>query len=434
MKKNNKLKNIKILSIGIFFIAISTNFSIGNNLETLIIEDTVQQIDGLYYLRGVDPQDLGDEGTLLRNAPTENEYTSCGAWIQLQFAEEDNYTEVYAINNMYFHFWQRNFIALPVFELGYNTESYHSPGMNESISVDTSDCITIVDDFRLVQAMQFPDTEIAVFEGNEIYDFTIKYAGMAPFMRCNPNQYSFVILNLEDNETLLQYDRDNDHLNDYDELWVYFTNPFDGDTDDDGASDYEEVTGEDHGYWNSDPNDFDDSTDYRQIDPDHSFVELTNENYGGLSTCPAGDGVIYQHLKVTCNNEFGDPIQGIPPDSFDITVYPTNDANWYGNLSCSFMAVDNQTNSDGEIGFEIRGDTSIAGPIHIRVSVDNILFHDVDELQCNSFDLDIDGDVDLTDLVNFSSLFGTDDWHADYNWNGIVDLPDFVLFSQHFNH
>jgi len=55
---------------------------------------------------------------------------------------------------------------------------------------------------------------------------------------------------LEDNQTLKSYDRDDDKLNDFDELFVYYTNPFDNDTDNDGYSDFEES---DDG---TNPNDF----------------------------------------------------------------------------------------------------------------------------------------------------------------------------------
>ena len=66
----------------------------------------------------------------------------------------------------------------------------------------------------------------------------------------NKNMPSFIILNLENNKTLKGYDRDGDRLNDYDELFVYITNPFNNNTDGDLIIDYSEVIG------GTDPNNY----------------------------------------------------------------------------------------------------------------------------------------------------------------------------------
>jgi parallel beta-helix repeat protein len=103
-----------------------------------------------------------------------------------------------------------------------------------------------------------------------------------PSVFSGTNQYSFIILNLEDNETLNIRDQDEDGLSDYEELYTYFTNPEDIDTDNDGLSDSEEViTGED-GYI-TDPNDFDmdndDIMDGEDPDPKNTNFHIINEDW-----------------------------------------------------------------------------------------------------------------------------------------------------------
>ena len=206
-------------------------------------------ISGIYYLRGDDPLNKGDVGSLLKSLPVTNESTLCGMFVNFHFAQPGFYVGNNTIFNIYYRFWQKR-DTLGVYDIGYGTSSEHTAGFNESLRVDTNDSICEVNNYRLVQVLQFTNPEIAVFEDNEIYNFTIKFFGSNPNILCNPNQYSFVILNLEDNSTLQNYDRDNDLLNDFDELFVYYTNPFDSDSDNDGYSDYSEsILG-------TDPNDF----------------------------------------------------------------------------------------------------------------------------------------------------------------------------------
>ena len=61
---------------------------------------------------------------------------------------------------------------------------------------------------------------------------------------------------------------------------------------------------------------------YLPIDPDQSFVTLTNTNMNGLTTCPAGDGGPYQYVQVTVKDSNGDPRSGILANQFEFTVIP----------------------------------------------------------------------------------------------------------------
>jgi hypothetical protein len=254
MYSNNVFRIWFVFGLLVLFTGISTIPS----TEGIAVEENGLNttISGLYYLHDDDPFNYPDWGSLLRNAPLENEVTFCGAFVKFSYAEMDIYVGTYTVFNIYYHIWQK----VPeypfegeLFELGYSNSDDPNALMNESIMINTSEFITVADNYRLVQAMQVTNSEIAIFEGDEIYDFTIKYIGCGPRIRTNPNQYSFVILNLEDNVTLQNYDRDDDLINDFDELFVFYTNPFDSDSDNDGFSDYTEVQLE------TNPNDFDDN-------------------------------------------------------------------------------------------------------------------------------------------------------------------------------
>jgi len=169
-------------------------------------------------------------------------------------------------------------------------------------------------------------------------------------------------------------------------------------------------------------------------DPDKSSVDLTAENTLGMTTCPSGDGPVYQHVKVTCKSVYDDPLPGIPAGAFEFTVENTTDTLWYGTLSCTFTAVDNATDANGEIRFEVVGDTSIYGNITIEVTVMNVDINDTDTLPCITFDYNVDGSVNLIDFGIFAGDFLTTAHRSDFNWDGTVNLIDFGMFASHFLH
>lgn len=174
---------------------------------------------------------------------------------------------------------------------------------------------------------------------------------------------------------------------------------------------------------------------YVAIDPDLSFVTLTNTNMDGLITCPAGDGSIYQYALVTVIDSLGNPRSGISSDMFDFSVYPTTmSTEWFGTLGCTFTPIDLSTNANGEIRFSVVGDTSIVGDITIVANVQGVLLNDLDILACKSFDYDTDGDVDLGDFTVFGLDWGTTVYRSDFTWDGNVNLNDFTIFGQHWGH
>ena len=85
--------------------------------------------------------------------------------------------------------------------------------------------------------------------GNDkIYALSFYTDGRWTNQQFGPHQQAFVIFNLPDNTTLQGLDSDSDSLTDFDELYVYYTNPKSNDTDEDGWNDGYEIT---NGY---DPN------------------------------------------------------------------------------------------------------------------------------------------------------------------------------------
>jgi len=206
-------------------------------------------IDGLYYIRD-DPQTHyqnragagsgNDIGTLSRNAPSVTEIRRCGAWVEFHFDENGTYIQTYNLNNIYYHLWWKTDDDLGT--LGYDKTGTHYTDMTASFAANAS---TTVDNYHLAihkQAM----TEFIV--GNAIYNLFIKLFATSypttvtnPHILSSPNQPSFVIFNLSDDLTLQGQDSDSDGLNDYEELFTHYTNPYDSDTDDDSYSDQYEI-------------------------------------------------------------------------------------------------------------------------------------------------------------------------------------------------
>jgi parallel beta-helix repeat protein len=171
-----------------------------------------------------------------------------------------------------------------------------------------------------------------------------------------------------------------------------------------------------------------------EVNPDYSYIVLTNGNYNGLVTCPAGDGIEYQYLRAVVKNHNNEPIQGIPSESFIFTTIPTEDTEYYGNLSLTFLPQESETDANGEIRFKIKGDTSIQGDVSIEVSVEDVLINDQVILETNTFDRNLDGTVNIPDLGMFAVDYQGINWMSDFNWDGAVDIADLGMFASHYQH
>ena len=168
--------------------------------------------------------------------------------------------------------------------------------------------------------------------------------------------------------------------------------------------------------------------------PDYSFVTLTHESGGGMTTCPAGDAPAYAYVKVTVRDESNDPMPGIPSEQITLTATPAGGSSYYGTFSVSAGAVDAETDASGEIRFELTGDTSIYGDINIEVTVAGVALSDLDVLSARTLDLAMNGIVDLADFGIFATDYNTTTARSDFDWSGTVDLADFGIFATHYLH
>ncbi|MEM0467119.1 MAG: PKD domain-containing protein [Candidatus Thermoplasmatota archaeon] len=241
--------------------------SLSSKQQDLIYESTSNQC---YYLRDDDPipgqHSRLDFGLLLQQPPETNERTECHTFIIFKFTENETHQPT-TISNIYYHIWQHkpDEWSYKLFGLGYSTLPSFDTSMNESIGINTDKYHCMFRNYRLITALQHTNSTIAQFSNDTIYNFFLKMVGIGPKIICYPDQYSFVIFNVDNNETLRLLDSDSDRLNDYEELFVYCTNPYDSDTDNDSATDYEEVQANAHGFINSNPNNPTDTTLFRLI-------------------------------------------------------------------------------------------------------------------------------------------------------------------------
>jgi hypothetical protein len=228
-------------------------------------DDLLDDYSGMYYLHDDLPEhgqyigNTHDVGDLLREQPHGSEERYCAKWVQFDFDEKvfDENLDSFTITRVYYHIWWKS--ANEEAEIGTEVHGLYDSSTDFSFYTSHDESVTTVEKngYWLTTYVQ----EVGYFQ-EEIHDMSIKVVSIdaIPSVYSGTNQYSFIILNLEDNETLRARDRDSDGLSDYHELFTYFTNPQDPDTDDDGLNDDEEVfDGNDK--LQTDPNNFDSDND-----------------------------------------------------------------------------------------------------------------------------------------------------------------------------
>ena len=177
-------------------------------------------------------------------------------------------------------------------------------------------------------------------------------------------------------------------------------------------------------------------------DPDLSYVTLT----GGVGMHPSlqSQYAEWYPFTVTVIDTGGQPIQGIPAGDFSFTASLGTNTFSHCELNSylEWDPLDAQTNVNGEIQFRVRALTSIGadtldptpngGFITIVATVSSVELNDSDDLLVSSCDIDIDGDVDLSDFSRFAVDFGLNRQRSDFDFDFGVDLSDFSKFAVEF--
>lgn len=206
-------------------------------------------IDGIYYLspklpiHGQAQGNYHDVGSLVLSPPSGYGYRHCKNWMQFYFDKDGHYTEENFISSIYFHIWIRT--VNNSIDVGYEKDGKYSGGrggMDDFISLkyDDSKGYSTKNGCSLITGRMETDYSI---RGEDVYRFAIKLSRHSayPSLVMEPNQYSFIIINPPCDSILKSTDSDDDGLNDYEEMFSYYTNPRDQDTDGDGLSDRTEV-------------------------------------------------------------------------------------------------------------------------------------------------------------------------------------------------
>jgi len=201
---------------------------------------------------------VGDTGHLLTDVPGEDiENIYCYNFFTDWFGESQC-IEPFTLNNIYFHSWWGTDNDSDS-KIGWSkSREFANATLENEKSLEFANnrsTIHVVGDLDEVhnQYDYYLDTGLinvshTNFTDNDIYELSIKIVSEAdnPSLISNRSFGSFVLFNVPDNTTLKGFDNDSDGLNDYEELYITYTNPFLSDTDNDGVDDYiENLTGTD---------------------------------------------------------------------------------------------------------------------------------------------------------------------------------------------
>jgi len=222
--------------------------------------DDTNKPDRLHHDQGADGS-VQDTGYLLLDIPTDNVSERVCSAFTGYFFDDNICAKPFTLTNIYYHFWW-NCNTDQLGDIGFKKTRgcLTNQNLNESCSSSGVKRSNITWNGRVysLEAKLLEFSGSYDFGDNDIYELSIviNSAGGAVFyfgIISNRSFPSFVLFNVPDNETLQGMDSDNDGLNDYQELYVTYTNPFLTDTDNDGYSDYSEYT------YDSDPNNYTDT-------------------------------------------------------------------------------------------------------------------------------------------------------------------------------
>lgn len=231
-------------------------------LTSLIPEIKATDVSGEYYFWGVSPthgQPTGnghDIGLLNKTRPTAWSRRQCGQFVQFFLDENGTYGEN-TFTSLYIHFCWSSTQLPDGIRFGYDVNgSYGTTDISEQ-SWNITDYVEFFytngswtdrtySDYKITVA--YYDITDWTLSGTDVYNFNLDFNGMAlegvhPEVASPPNNPSFIIINPPSLTTLTTQDSDGDGLSDYDEMFVYYTDPQVVDTFGTGWTDNGEPTG-----------------------------------------------------------------------------------------------------------------------------------------------------------------------------------------------
>lgn len=166
------------------------------------------------------------------------------------------------IENYYYHYWTSNswwseyfghpqtrtFDFNSLFSWGYDELSQtrdwkyiDDATVTEETLVENVSASVFDSDYDQSLMIGYKDGFSVDTSDDKIYNMGFYTDGRWTNQQLGPHQQGYVAFNLPDNATLQAMDSDSDGLNDYEELFTYYTNPKCNDTDEDGQNDGFEV-------------------------------------------------------------------------------------------------------------------------------------------------------------------------------------------------
>lgn len=148
--------------------------------------------------------------------------------------------------------------------------------------------------------------------------------------------------------------------------------------------------------------------------------------------CPAGDeGTLTVSLAVV--DGLGNPIEGMWCDDVDL-LWQRESYKDPEPCSTEESFGPQRTDGNGLVGVswsELGGCDN-----RLEVSLDGVPLSDGADVLVSSPDMTESGRgiVDLSDFIAFSNIMYTTELCGDYNFDGVVNLPDFIEFASHYQH
>lgn len=310
--------------------------------------------DGFEHDQGSNYGPGNDTGMFNKTELTDTEeFIHCTSYVGNWF-DETMCVESQTIDNIYLHIWwnttdgildnigcgfgERNCFASQDINQTYTTNA-----SNQRSNMEVNHVLAVGNkDFNFsLETHKYTLVNTTNVTDNSVYQFIIGcHHTSIPRWLSNRSIMSFVIINLPDNDTLKTWDNDSDGLNNYEELFITYTNPYVSDTDNDGATDNEENnSGNDPNNYTDTPSDWwnEDWLYCKTVKIDSSLVDDDLTNFPILFHNISNDFAIHAQSD-------GDDFAFVAQDN--ITQY-NHEIEYYDNTTGELIAWVNVTSLSG---------------------------------------------------------------------------------------